>query len=193
MSYGYHYSSGEPAFAIFMMIFTMIYILVMFGIVAATYISRWFIFKKMGMPGWKGIIPYYGEYLLFRELWTTKMFWAFVISGAVYAFVSIFAMVFGMVGFAVAVAGAHSSHGIGQAALIPILAFAFYGLLTIGYLVFALVVNFKLNNRLAKAFGKSTGFAAGLTFLSPIFDLILAFDKSYYIGRQAPVGALSRL
>lgn len=165
----------------------------MFGIVAATYISRWFIFKKMGMPGWKGIIPYYGEYLLFRELWTTKMFWAFVISGAVYAFVSIFAMVFGMVGFAVAVASAHSSHGIGQAALIPILAFAFYGLLTIGYLVFALVVTFKLNNRLAKAFGKSTGFAAGLTFLSPIFDLILAFDKSYYIGRQAPVGALSRL
>ena len=76
MSYGYHYSSGEPAFAVFMMIFTMIYILVMFGIVAAAYISRWFIFKKMGMPGWKGIIPYYGEYLLFRELWTTKMFWA---------------------------------------------------------------------------------------------------------------------
>ena len=57
MSYGYHYSSGEPAFAVFMMIFTMIYILVMFGIVAAAYISRWFIFKKMGMPGWKGIIP----------------------------------------------------------------------------------------------------------------------------------------
>ena len=149
MSYGYHYSSGEPAFAVFMMIFTMIYILVMFGIVAAAYISRWFIFKKMGMPGWKGIIPYYGEYLLFRELWTTKMFWALVISAAVYAFVSIFAVVFGMVGF--------------------------------------------VNNRLAKAFGKSTGFAAGLTFLSPIFDLILAFDKSYYIGRQAPVGAFSRL
>ena len=58
MSYGYRYSSGEPAFAVFMMIFTMIYILVMFGIVAAAYISRWFIFKKMGMPGWKGIIPY---------------------------------------------------------------------------------------------------------------------------------------
>ena len=116
MSYGYHYSSGEPAFAVFMMIFTMIYILVMFGIVAAAYISRWFIFKKMGMPGWKGIIPYYGEYLLFRELWTTKMFWALVISAAVYAFVSIFAVVFGMVGFAVAVAGAHSSHAVGQAA-----------------------------------------------------------------------------
>ena len=184
MSYSYHYSSGDPALAIFIMIFTMIYILVIFGIVAAAYISRWLIFKKMGMPGWKGIIPYYGEYLLFRELWTTKMFWVYVISAGVYAVVSIFGTFIGMMGFAVLAAGAQSSHAIGQAAVIPIIAIAFFGLLTLGYLVFALVITFKLNNRLAKAFGKSTGFAAGLTFLSPIFDLILAFDKSYYIGRQ---------
>ncbi len=36
--------------------------------------------------------------------------------------------------------------------------------------------------KLAKAFGKSGGFAAGLIFLSFIFMLILAFGKDQYIG-----------
>ena len=183
MSYGYH-SSGEPAMAIFMMIFWAVYMLVIFGFVAAYYISRWFIFKKMGMPGWKGIIPYYGDWLLFREVWTTKMFWAYVISSVVYAFVSIFAMIFGMTAFFMLAAGAQSAHAVEQAVAVPLIALAFYGLLTIGYIVFIYIVVFKLYNRLAKAFGKSTGFAVGLTFLAPIFQLILAFDKSYYIGRQ---------
>lgn len=36
--------------------------------------------------------------------------------------------------------------------------------------------------KLAKAFGKSTGFAAGLILLSPIFYVILGFDSSEYLG-----------
>lgn len=39
-------------------------------------------------------------------------------------------------------------------------------------------------NKLAKSFGKSTGFAVGLIFLNPIFMGILAFDKSEYLGVQ---------
>ncbi len=35
---------------------------------------------------------------------------------------------------------------------------------------------------LAKAFGKGTGFAMGLIFLSPIFILILAFGDAKYVG-----------
>ena len=35
---------------------------------------------------------------------------------------------------------------------------------------------------LAKSFGKSTAFAIGILFLSPIFKAIIAFDRSYYIG-----------
>ena len=38
--------------------------------------------------------------------------------------------------------------------------------------------------KLAKAFGHSGWFAVGLIFLSPVFILILAFDKSEYIGPQ---------
>ena len=36
--------------------------------------------------------------------------------------------------------------------------------------------------KLAKAFGKSSGFAAGLIFLNVIFMGILAFDDSVYSG-----------
>jgi hypothetical protein len=36
--------------------------------------------------------------------------------------------------------------------------------------------------KLAKAFGKSTGFAVGLILLSPIFFIMLGFDKSKYLG-----------
>ena len=36
--------------------------------------------------------------------------------------------------------------------------------------------------KLAKAFGKSGGFAVGLIFLSVIFYCILAFDQSEYAG-----------
>lgn len=36
--------------------------------------------------------------------------------------------------------------------------------------------------KLAKAFGKSTGFAVGLILLSPIFYVILGFDSSEYQG-----------
>ena len=177
-------AAGGAAFAIFMAIFWIMYFLIIFGTVAAVFISRWFIFKKMGMPGWKGIIPYYSEWLLFREVWNTKMFWVYVISGAVYGVISVISTFLGMGLFIVQASGAQSAREVGQAAIVPLILIGLYGLLTIAYIVFAIVITFKLNNRLAKAFGKSTGFAAGLTFLSPIFDLILAFDKSYYIGRQ---------
>ena len=41
---------------------------------------------------------------------------------------------------------------------------------------------FKVAIRLAKAFGKGTGFGVGLVLLSPIFIPILAFSKAPYIG-----------
>ena len=47
-----------------------------------------------------------------------------------------------------------------------------------------IVYTIMLYVRLAKAFGKSTGFAVGLIFFAPIFMLILGFDSSQYQGPQ---------
>lgn len=46
----------------------------------------------------------------------------------------------------------------------------------------ALVLSIMLNVKLAKVFGKSTGFAICLIFLNPIFLLILGFGDAKYIG-----------
>ena len=46
----------------------------------------------------------------------------------------------------------------------------------------ALVLSIMLNVKLAKVFGKSTGFAIGLILLNPIFLLILGFGDAKYIG-----------
>jgi hypothetical protein len=44
---------------------------------------------------------------------------------------------------------------------------------------------------LAKAFGKSGGFAAGLILLSPIFFPILGFGSAQYVYDQAPQPAIA--
>ncbi|MBE6740922.1 MAG: hypothetical protein E7570_01325 [Ruminococcaceae bacterium] len=41
-----------------------------------------------------------------------------------------------------------------------------------------------LNLRMAKAYGKGTGFAIGLILLPNLFQLILAFGSSEYVGPQ---------
>ena len=46
----------------------------------------------------------------------------------------------------------------------------------------AFVLSIMQNVKLAKVFGKSTGFAIGLIFLNPIFLLILGFGDAKYIG-----------
>ena len=43
-------------------------------------IGKYFIFEKMGTPGWKSLIPIYGDYLLFRELIGSGYFWGYVAS-----------------------------------------------------------------------------------------------------------------
>jgi len=45
-------------------------------------------------------------------------------------------------------------------------------------LIFLLMLPFKM----ARAFGKGTGFGLGLLFLGPIFYLILGFGDSRYVG-----------
>lgn len=59
--------------------------------------------------------------------------------------------------------------------IIPVIGFL---ALLVALVYYAILYNVSL----AKAFGKSGGFAAGLILLSPIFILILAFGDSKYIG-----------
>ncbi len=46
--------------------------------------------------------------------------------------------------------------------------------------------------KLGQSFGKGPGFIVGLVFLNPIFLLILAFDRSVYVGPGARACELYR-
>lgn len=48
--------------------------------------------------------------------------------------------------------------------------------------IYNIILAVQTNIRLAKAFGKGTGFGIGLTVLSPVFLLILGFGKSEFVG-----------
>ncbi len=52
-------------------------------------------------------------------------------------------------------------------------------------IVLVLIIEVLFLVKLAKAFGHGRRFAVGLLLLSPIFILILGFDRSEYIGPQA--------
>ena len=38
-------------------------------------IGMYRIFQKMGMPGWKGLVPIYNNFNLYGLLWDSKFFW----------------------------------------------------------------------------------------------------------------------
>ena len=82
----------------------------------------------------------------------------------------------------------------GWAALIPIYSTVVFcqmcgrsGWLTLALMIpgVNVIVSIMLSVDLARVFGRGTGFALGLIFLSPIFFPILAFGSSRYVGRQS--------
>ena len=46
-------------------------------------IANWKIFKKMGEPGWKAIIPFYNSYILYKRTWKTMFFWIALVIGII--------------------------------------------------------------------------------------------------------------
>lgn len=124
---------------------------------AFSYLCLWFIYRKMGEGGWKCLIPFYGEYVLFKRVWEVGQFWK-MIGLTIGVFVcAIFAVI------------------------IPFLAIIFLVAIII-FCVALVIIEIKLQVRLAEAFDKGKGFAVGLIFLPIIFVPILAFGKCQYQG-----------
>lgn len=184
MSFQYHYNydsyhTNDPTLVMLLMGAYFLIMILSMAAAALIFVSRWHIFKKMGMPGWKGIIPYYGDYLMFKTVWNTKAFWAQVIGSGVYLVVYLMTALMLPIIIAFTAGASHSS----QPPMFLMISFgAVEVLLLLAFLVFIFVIQIKLCLRLAKAFGKGTGYALGLAFLSAIFLPMLAFGKARYQG-----------
>ena len=159
-----------------MILVLSVYTIFVGSVFIATAVGRWLVFKKMGLPGWKGIIPFYSEAVLFKTVWTIKMFWAYF--SLFFCYLMICAAV-----FALGISGWLYNRG----GTVTVLLFLLTIFVLWGILAAIFVILFKMNNRLARAFGRIPGFAVGLTFIPPVFFIILGAGKSKFLLNRGSV------
>lgn len=125
-------------------------------------IANWILLEKAGEKGWKSIIPFYGDYTLYKVVWQPKMYWIYLVLVIVEAVIEYLAE-----------------------RVFPIIALGtVFTIVQMVFLILSLIVQFYFCRKLAFSFGKSSGFAVGLFFLYPIFSMILAFGSSRFIGKS---------
>ena len=116
-------------------------------------IADWKIFTKAGEPGWKSIIPVYNYYIEYNLCW--KGAYGLIFAVAYYIFNLI-----------------TSGDNVPN--------WQFILMIIIGIIM--MVLHFMESKKLAKAFGKGTGFGVFLFLLGPIARLVLGFGSAQYQG-----------
>ena len=109
------------------------------------------------LGGWKSLIPIYSDYCTYKISWKTTFFWVFLVLSCVSGFLS------GQI-------ATLSENGDAVPALISVLSTAAGVAVT--------VINLLMNIKLAQRFGHGVLFGLGLTFLTPLFTLILGQLKN---------------
>ena len=115
-------------------------------------IGKWFMFVKMGEPGWKSIIPVFSDYIIFKNVWQPVYFIALVAVNICSALMN---------------AGNDGSTVNYIANLLNCAAF---------------IISFLENIKLSRSFGHGYLFGLGLLLLNPLFTMILGFGSSTYLG-----------
>ena len=131
------------------------YLMIAFAWWLLQIIANWRIFTKAGEAGWKSIIPIYGDYISYKIAWQPAYFWLTFILGIVSSYL--------------------------QGTLETGESLTVY-MLVILIKIILVVISIMYSIKLARAFGRGTGFAIGLIFLQPIFMLFLGFGDDRYYG-----------
>ena len=131
------------------------YLMIAFAWWLLQIIANWRIFTKAGEAGWKSIIPIYGDYISYKIAWQPAYFWLTFILGIVSSYLQ-------------------GTLEIGESLTVY--------MLVILIKIILVVISIMYSIKLARAFGRGTGFAIGLIFLQPIFMLILGFGDDRYYG-----------
>lgn len=121
-------------------------------------VGTYMVFQKVGEKGWKAIIPFYKDYVMFDLFWEKKYFWMQLAAAIVTAVATV-------------------AYKYNQFQVIALMIFA---VIMVSSAITYLVLQIKLMNRLAKAFGHGTGFTVGLVLFKGIFLMILGLDKNTY-------------
>ena len=126
-------------------------------------IGRFGIFRRAGIPGWKGLIPLYSTHVQYSLTWNTTWFWVrvFAWGGRCLALMALYLFCFD-----------------------PEMWIVYMVLPDLACIAFGFGIRFFAMRHLAQSFGRSRGFAWGLFLLEPIFLLILDSDKYPYLGNR---------
>ena len=136
-------------------------------------VAHWKIFEKAGEKGWKILIPFYGQYVLFKIIGAKLWFW----------------IIYGVSAIALAMIAANmpqvdwnASQEVINAQLDNVVWSEHIPFLIGGALayVMAFVMDIVVSVKLAKAFGKDILYVLGLIFFPEIVLLVLAFGKAKY-------------
>lgn len=132
-----------------------------FTLYVLTTVGKFFVFKKMNIEAWKAIIPFYSTYLLFKQLWNSKMFWVETVTS--------------LAGTAVLSAGlmmASTPETLNTILILFAVSAVFFAV--------SLFINVKLLHKLAKAFGHGAGYTLGFVCFSYIFFPIVGLGQDQY-------------
>ena len=142
------------------------------AITVFTIVCMWMVFEKLGIEGWKCLIPFYNAYVLFKRIYSTSAFFIGLVASLVMIFSTVALATTAFAGLAglLDIFGTFQKITVGSI-LVPTI------LIVISSIVL-LVLDVMLNIRLSQVFGKSGAYAVGLIFLTPIFLGILAFDSN---------------
>lgn len=108
-------------------------------------------FKKAGEPGWKGLIPFYNQYILYKISWKGSMFFIWLVLEIAFTVLNRLSgdnLILSLISIVVGIAG--------------------------------IVIEVKRCGRLSKAYGRGIGTAVGLFFLPVIFSWILGLGSAQY-------------
>lgn len=120
-------------------------------------VGLWKLFEKLGLEGWKSIIPFYNSYVLGEKTWDAK-----------------FIIYLWVVAIASNIVGRMAGIGGFIGVLLSLISF----ILWVGFLVIR--ARFCYYN--AKAFGYDLAYAVGWFFLPFVFTCIIGFGDAKYVG-----------
>ena len=118
-------------------------------------IADWKIFAKAGEPGWKSLIPFYNVIVEYGICWNGLMGLVYIVAGLCANFLNV-----------------SQDSPTWKLVLFFVLA------------IVALVIHINQSFRLARCFGKRTGFGVCLVLFGPIARLVLGFGDARYIGNR---------
>ena len=149
-----------------LIIFILIFAIIIIILSVLELIGMWKIFKKAGKKGWEAIIPYYNIWVLNE------------ISGCVWWFF-LLAIASSLISFDL-------SLNLSETSKVTYNPLEFIGSIT------NLFAMYMINYNISKKFGKSHGYAIGLTLLPYIFYPILGFGKNNFDNniKVSPYGAI---